>query len=108
LTKIFLIYTSLNHIIIFQRLFLIYAPVNRIGILERQFDDDLAFIVHKTRLSEYIRSFIAYGGKHGESYVFRESETIFHTKQKQISFIGHESLKATIVYPLEENSLVNY
>jgi hypothetical protein len=38
------------------------------------------------------RSFIVYGGKKVEGYVFRESESIFHTKQKQISFIGHEQI----------------
>ena len=43
LTKIFLIYASVNHIRIFHRLFLIYAPVNHIRILQRQFDDGSCF-----------------------------------------------------------------
>ena len=43
LTKIILIYPSVNHLIIFQHLFLIYATVNHIGILQRQLDDGSCF-----------------------------------------------------------------
>ena len=43
LTKIVLIYASVNHIRIFHRLFLIYAPVKHIRILQCQFDDASCF-----------------------------------------------------------------
>ena len=47
LTKLFLIYASVNHIRIFQRLFLIYAPINHIqGSCNASLTSDLAFGAH--------------------------------------------------------------